>query len=195
MNKRVRLMPEFNTGSRLWCWTLRYAYANEWRIIPVYDALDVVQEGYLIFYKCKNNPDITTPLHFDFFYKKSVRNFVTDLARRRMDNPVTANLDMLVDCGKEYHGFLEVDGREVIDNAPFLVKKLVNNVDVLNFIGRPPRLCGPRSRKSRAAWNKRLCEIAGIRPCSCDLIRILERWSGVVIPVPVNGIGANRRDQ
>ena len=60
-------------------WTSSFLKANKWRVDPVNDLQDLMQDAYLVFVKiCQSYPRVINPKHFFNLYKRAMINKMHD---------------------------------------------------------------------------------------------------------------------
>lgn len=71
---------------------------NLWRVQPLYDYEDLMQDALLYFHICKQSyPYVVEPAHFTSLYRTALRNHIHDLARSRSVTLSGQCTDELVD--------------------------------------------------------------------------------------------------
>lgn len=65
-------------------WMINYAMANKWRVEPLYDLDDLIQEGHLWWREIlRRYPTAKTPSHLMSLFKLAYHHHITNLANKR----------------------------------------------------------------------------------------------------------------
>lgn len=130
-------------------WIVNMARANFWRVASWYDLEDLVQDGYLCYYKCwnrytfltcKNHPLPDDKKRFMALVKAAFTNHITNLANRRTAGPEIA-LSQVTDEEMNQDALsamlpAEPEGQSLrclLNNAP---QELISLVELLSAEGR-----------------------------------------------------------
>lgn len=65
-------------------WTVNFTAKNLWRVAPLYEFEDLIQDAYTVFLRCvRAYPEVFEPAHFMSLYQRSVMRHVIDLSNCR----------------------------------------------------------------------------------------------------------------
>ena len=161
-------------------WMVRYARANMWRVPAYYTLEDLIQDGYVQFYRCCHRYGATEPRHFMALFKRCYSNHITDLANERTATKAETSLSDLgvVDDTAFYERAAGQDDLSAI--ATLLVGAPKEVVDVLRMFTtdaaralREPYDQGGRRKRgqvhARETTNERWCRLLGYDPNEVDL--------------------------
>ena len=178
--RRVRLFQPQWKGP-IEGWTVKAAVRAEWRVAPELEADDLLQEGFLLFAKCRDyyttgvGRQVVDAQHFMSLYMASFNNLVNTLATKRSRRKlVTLDFeeDSFVDARADMFG--EADIRLLLEDAPTqrvrkAVKRLLADPD-----NRPVMF--QWSTGKRETTNEYLCRLAGVLPEKNDLAGKIRQW-------------------
>lgn len=80
---RLRFTPVRDFSETYVGWTIKFAAQHEWRVGPLYDADDIVSEGYLIFRKLNIRYPQANDAQLFAIYSRSMFNLVHELSNQR----------------------------------------------------------------------------------------------------------------
>jgi len=176
-------MPRLNSATGLdrgmEAWIILTARKNYWRIAPWMEPEDLIQDGYLVWARCRDHyPDIVARSHFMALVKTSFINHITSLARKKFRTPE----ELLVDSS-----ILDLDGFPnslsmaccqegyllcVAAQATFPIKAVLE----LLTTQRGMKLLRTFPQKRSEGLNRYLCRLIGIDAERFDLPALVEGY-------------------
>lgn len=157
-------------------WMIRYARKNYWRVSKWYEFEDLIQDGYMTFYKCRTRyPNIKDAPHVMAMFKIMFVNHVTSLSNRvskvpeihAQDLSRTASeqtiWDILLPAADEM-GTLYTLLKQAPDDLRDLFGVLFSDAGIATL--RKPSRASDGTRETN---NARLCRLVGKDPRSTDL--------------------------
>jgi DNA-directed RNA polymerase specialized sigma24 family protein len=132
-----------------------YFRKHEWRIKPMMEVDDMMQEAYLIFLRLLDRYEYDSPQHFMAIWKLALRNAVHWWSGRRTRRHEVAIPDDFDMVGKDVDASIRLERRMAQVSGP-----MRNLLDGLRGRGRRPRRKGPGGR--RLTTNEYLCRYAGV---------------------------------
>lgn len=165
-------------------WTVNYCQRNEWRLPPSVGLDDMIQEGFLIFSRCKlKYPEVITPGHFFALYKTAFTNHFTDAAGIRTKREV-CHTNLFGDEGSDfdagnllgeasYGSEEEVIMSALLADAPEEIRKVLVETGALYGLKETPTM-----PKDEPAINDRLCDMAGAPAGTNMIARIINFLQG-----------------
>lgn len=158
-------------------WILRTAQSNFWRVASHYDLADLIQDGYLHYYRVVNKyPHIESRRHIMGLFQRTYTNHIHNLAKDRTrmpDHLVTAGLDDdPADVLERLMGDRNVTAGdmslvEILESAPAPVRAVLELL-----LHKPEALRAPyrvRANGARETLNERICRRLGV-PYEFDLV-------------------------
>lgn len=171
-------------------WLHKTAAKHYWRVCKWYDLADLVQDGYLTYYRIRERYDTATDAkHVMSLFRVSYLNHITSLARLRRRRIDEINItDMFEDGANFSEEFLfqavcqssDVPSQiSVGDLSPEVVKviKTFDDPTALKKMRAPFRKGFDGKRETT---NQRLCRMIGIDPKRVNLRRMLNTDLGEV---------------
>jgi hypothetical protein len=174
--KLAGIDPLFDAGIRNWL--LSYAKKNYWRVAAWYDWDDLVQDGYLCFYKCRRHyPEVSDPKHMMALVKVTYVRHIINLANQRthtLDIPASDLMDADGDALWENLLSLGVEHEEaslytLLAKAPPEVRSVLRlffTETGRRQFNRPVR----RINGLRETTNEFLCRLLGYNPNQINLV-------------------------
>ena len=169
MKPRERLSFEPSFEGAVVGYAKNYLIKNVWRVQPLYELDDLLQEAFLLFVGLQQRYTFKNDKHFMSMWKRCLHNWFVNLAlhrTRRREVAFTEENDLCtssVDKVAEWH--------QHVAEAPEPVKRLIDAVESRK---RRPRRHSKRSG-IRETTNTYLCRIAGVKS-SVPLRSMLMRW-------------------
>lgn len=161
-------------------WTVNFIESNIWRVERIVGFDDLLQEGVLLFLKCKKMyGHVTKPQHFMSLYQKSFRNRVHHLSNMQSEFVVYEEND---DDPKRYSFSdvvvspvdIEEAFKVVAIDAPRDVQKLITlAVSDAAYLLRTPMWTSETGR--RETTDEYLCRLAGIKQ-GTPITQMIEEW-------------------
>ncbi len=140
-----------------------------WRVQPLYDYDDLVQEGYVCFAICKNKyGHVETASHFMSLFKTTFQNQIHDLASAR-----TKQQQVYEEEESKEASLIDFNAGELlslISKLPWYLQNFINLT--LSDASKPPRLL--KQDKERETNNEYYCRLLGIDPREYDLEHLLK---------------------
>lgn len=163
-------------------WLVNTARRNLWRVPTDYTLEDLVQDGYLVYYRVSNKyPDVTEPRHLMRLFQVSFNNHINTLSKKRTRVPLLCASDLCTthtDESKFWDAVLDhADPQELsvmLHNAPPLVRQALSlYLDDKTCSSMRSRY---RVRKdgTRETLNERMCRLLGVE--SCDLVGMIKKF-------------------
>lgn len=174
MQERVELVMDSTTKK----WLLAFARDNFWRVADHIEFEDLLQDGFVIFYRVRNKyrEQGRTHKHIINTFKLSVRNHLHDLATQRTRCPYEFqdDPDKYISLSPRMlpHQLVEL----AILQAPFRVREtlaVLASESGRRKLRKPYRIRGDGSRET---LNERLCRIAGFDATRVDLATTLKSY-------------------
>jgi len=173
---RERVLPSFTPRweGPIEGWTVNYTRRNLWRVIPLHDFEDLVQDGFFRFLVCvERYPEVVDPPHFMRLYQRAFTNHIHDLADARGRSGTVAadvNLDLIPDSHAA-SDFAEVEMRLKLEGAPAPLLQLLASLrelpdDLLEF-------ARDRASGARETTEERLQRLAR---CSAPMRELVAEW-------------------
>lgn len=162
-------------------WAKKFISQNLWRVRPLFDADDLLQDAYYYFlFVQERYPEVVDSKHFFALFKTCFRNHVTGLSNKRTkentcvmsalsDEMSAAALDEAAQRADNDGGFSDVELHLLLDEAPPELRLALERI---------VREQLPRERDGvlRETTNNYLCRLSGLVPGSCDLSSLLRTW-------------------
>mgnify|MGYP003425315289 CR=1 FL=1 len=168
-------------------WLHRYARRQFWRVSSWYDLDDLIQDGYMHYYRiAERYSDVKERPHIMSLFKRCFVNHCHDLAKNKTRQP-DANLgSFLTPTQDESHVMDTLAGSEpeaatlqtLLSQAPEPVKAVLasfNDPEKLKQLRSSYRV---RLDGTRETINERLCRLAGVDPNSMDLVLVIKQHFG-----------------
>jgi len=150
-------------------WIFKTAKANLWRVIPLYDLDDLIQDGFL--YYCiisKKYPNVTNRAHLMRLFQRSYINHLHDLASARTKHPITEPISE-ENGGEMLLGFLDGPFLTFMEQAPAHIRSVLGlfcSEDGCRKLRAAYRI---RPRGTRETQNERWCRLVGVDNKEHDL--------------------------
>jgi hypothetical protein len=107
-------------------WLVKTVDAEYWKVSGFYDKSDLIQDGYLCYYRVANKYGKRSPAHTMALFKTAFRNHIIDLAAQRRRN-LAVSLES--DIGISLDGFEASEAQPFVwENAPELIQMLFDAV-------------------------------------------------------------------
>lgn len=109
-------------------WTKQFIRRNLWRVDPLHDFDDLMQDAYLVFLRVKAAyPRVTEPQHFMSLYKVAMLNELTNKTRVKQRTPEMVGFDDVSDhiITFNHTGELQV----AMNCLPVEVKEALSKID------------------------------------------------------------------
>lgn len=170
-------------------WLIKTATKSFWRVSKWYELDDLIQDGYLCYYKvCQRYPTATDVPHRMALFKITYINFIHDLATRRtksvtevLDSDLQTGSDDLIDqsfiatlAECPLSGMIEVGA--ILASAPERVRaalELFTTEAGLKTLRSAYRRQRGGKHLVRETMNQRLCRVLGYDPEKVNLTREL----------------------
>ncbi len=159
-------------------WMLKTAHKEHWRIASWYDLEDLIQEGYVCYYKVRERyPDATDRPHIMCLFQRTFTNRLHDLAKRktRLTEVVMSDFPSSQFIDNFWDSLLPVD--DEIATLYTLINQVTNETKaVLNLLtseaGRKSLRAVYRVKLGghRETFNERLCRLTGYDATKTDMI-------------------------
>ena len=186
---RIELMMDSRTRE----WLLRVAKKNWWRVADFIDLDDLVQDGFVVWYRVhqRYREEGREHPHIVNTFKRAYRNHLHDLANARtrapvellwLDSEFTDHDDDDAHAPRkpvEMLAPLEYGAQEItvhLKQAPFRVRELLKlfaDPQARERMTHPYRVHGDGSRET---LNERLCRLAGFDANHVDLVHTLRAY-------------------
>lgn len=150
-----------DTGAQMWMF--KTARRNYWRVAAWYDLDDLIQEGYLQYWRIRRRyPDVREPKHIMRLFQISFINRIHDIAKARTACLETLADDLGIPDVWSVIGGVEEPMVETLHGAPDHVLVVIRAYE----LGDPRlrQVYRRRSGRQRETLNERLCRIAGVNP-------------------------------
>ncbi len=158
-------MTDMDEGARRWM--LKTAHTNYWRMCSWYDIDDLIQDGYMCYWRIRRRyPQATDKPHIMQLFMRTFTNYIHDLAKTR--RCVDAELwfaDSLGNC----------EQMTAPAHAPRHVGKLVDALISPDNSHRIRSKCR-RKANSRETLNEKWCRLIGADPSRIDLVDELKYY-------------------
>src|ERR1039458_4539334 len=143
-------------------WIYKTSKANLWRVVPLYDLNDLIQEGFLYFCIINHKyPNVTSRAHMMRLFQRSFINHLHDLAEMRTKRPTPEPLT-IENGGEMISGFLDAAFQTFIAQAPAHIRSvlvLFNTEDGCRKLRAAHRIRPGGTRETR---NERWCRLIGV---------------------------------
>ena len=168
MKPRERLSFEPSFEGAVVGYAKNYLAKHVWRVQPLYELDDLLQEAFLLFVKLQDRYTFKSNKHFMGMWKRCLHNWFVNLALHR----TTRREESLVEDTPCSNVGKANDWYQHVSEAPEPVKRLIDAVESRK---RRPR----RSKRTgnRETTNKYLCRIAGVKS-TIPLRTMFEKWLG-----------------
>jgi hypothetical protein len=152
-------------------WMINYARKNFWRVSSWYEMADLIQDGYLTYYRIADRyrEAITSRAHMMSLFKVSFINHVHDLAKAKMRYP-----EVPID---DFMGVLLGNNLEDVSliqaSLPREVRAFLRQLQTergRKHISKPYTV----SKKGRETTNKRWCRIVGADPSMINMPELVK---------------------
>lgn len=134
-------------------WITSTAKGNFWRIASYYDLEDLIQDGYMVYFKIIKLYPNAQPAQTLRLFQRSYINHIHNLAKRAHKIDVTL-LEETNSPRCEYSDLVRT-----IREAPEIVRKVL-----ISLACKPYREHRIRADKTRQTTNELLCQLSGISP-------------------------------
>lgn len=155
-------------------WATKYLAKQVWRIRPLMELDDALQEAYLLFIKLVERYDFTCPQHFMAMWKRCLTNQVhswsSERTQMRQEHLSDKALNNIVSPAIFASRVIDTSWEQRISEATGYVRQLLEATTTR--IRRPRRR---RSDGTRLTTNEYLCRFAGV-PDKIPLRRLFECW-------------------
>jgi hypothetical protein len=172
-------------------WIINKSRREFWRIAAWYSVEDLIQDGYMVYYKCRNRyshltdkpePTIDDKRQFMALFKVSFHNFITDLANDRTATPEEAHSEAMLyaaTAGRPQQE--EATFRLLLASAPKEIAQLVEllmtegSEKVAYLRSRFFVKDGEKIRRRRSLWettNQHYCRRLGLDATKVDLMKL-----------------------
>lgn len=160
-------------------WTVKTARRNYWRVARWYDLDDLIQDGFMQYYRIAGKySHVTERRHLMAIFKLTYMSWITDLANKRTREPEEITSCVLMPGAADDTPLWDklVTGepeqaslRLVLAEAPAPVRAVLS---ILATEEGRARLRSPYRirRVGRETLNERLCRIAGYDPTTINLV-------------------------
>lgn len=142
-------------------WAIQTALRNRWRVTPLYDLDDLIQEAIIVFLKCQAKyTSVTDPPHFMRLFQIALINRITTLANKRTKRGygITESLtDLTPAQARDSSGIAEVELEDLLESVQCgPIRELV--IQLIKSEIKPRRkICGiTRKRETRLRFAARL---------------------------------------
>lgn len=173
MMKTAELTPDEGVTG----WIYNQAKKHYWRVSSWYDYEDLVQDGILWFFICRDTyPEVANLEHFMALFKRCYSNHITDLAYHRTrltETPVSTIID-------EAHESAFLDGilgkeypvAELLSQLVHAPREIKQVFELLLTDTGLAKLAEPYQRVDgiRETTNERLCRFLGYDPDRIDVL-------------------------
>lgn len=177
---------QMDEGARLWLF--KTAHKNYWRVAPYYELDDLIQDGFVSYYKtvARYKRRVKNRSHMMRLFQMSYVNHIHDLAKLRTrhnrviaNDLVTGDADPLnalaANCSDDTHQLVVF--MAALAKAPTQVKQVL--LILTTHQGRM-ELCKPyRGKANRETSNERLCRLTGYDPEKTDLVAAVKNYFAV----------------
>jgi hypothetical protein len=161
---------QMDDGARLWLF--KYAHANYWRVPSWYSEKDLVQDGYMTYWRVVRRYDdkVRRRSHMMSLFKICFINHVHDLSKNKTkcagEIPLPDDLNVIEDSCEGVS--------DVIMSAPHPVQCLIRalTTDKGQEKLRKPFRVGKRGRETT---NTRWCRVAGVSSRGIDLPKLVKK--------------------
>ena len=163
-------------------WIYSFSKKNYWKVAGLIDFDDMIQEGYVAFYYCKNRYGNIDPPHLMAMLKLCFYQFVVDTAKKRTGLAEVHPLDNYSEDQTEESVWDKLFGvdelqsiQTLISEAPVLVRKvlaLFTNDKKLEELRKPYERF---ENKTRETTNSRLCRLIGLDN-NVDLVAMVREY-------------------
>ena len=159
-------------------WIFKTAMKNYWRMASWYDFEDLIQDGFLHFYRVRERyKDVKDKPHLMRLFQTCYRNHIHDLANKRTRTPEHLFVDLITPDSSEYDVLDRLKGiEEEIGPLLVLLRQAPSEVrEVLELFLTDSGLCklsGPTLRfdNARETFNAKLCRLLGKNSERCDVL-------------------------
>lgn len=163
-------MLQIDEGAERW---LKSKAAKEhWRVASWYELVDLIQDGYVCWYKCANRYcKVTEVKHLMSLFKRTFCNHIHDLARAKMleSQAIVPNDDDEVPDVADYSAFDDVQLRARLKEAPAHVAEILSRLTddaFLKALRKPHRRFLDGTRQTT---NEKLCGMVNLDPAEVRL--------------------------
>jgi len=154
-------------------YAMKYLARNEWRVRPLYELDDLLQESYLLFLKLQERYNFQNAKHFMAMWKICLHNWLGGLSMLRTKRcEVSLEEIDLVDT-KQDRAVAIIAWEKRKATAPEPIRRLVEAVE--SGRGVPSLKFRRYHSGGREATSKHLCRIAGVNP-RVPLRAALDMW-------------------
>jgi DNA-directed RNA polymerase specialized sigma24 family protein len=162
-------------------WMFKYAHKNYWRVASWYELDDLVQEGYMCWWRViRHYPDATDVPHVMRLFQRTFSNRIHDLSKKR-----TAQLDLpIADCVSSEEAeatFIERNDVSVSDLHGLAHAATTVRNAICALVEQADKLRAPTRRYSdgkRQTTNEKLCSLTGCDPSMIDLVAEIKHCLG-----------------
>lgn len=163
-------------------YVVSFCKINEWRVQPALSFMDLYQEAWLLFDKCRElYPLVTEAKHFMALFKTALYRFTNSLATQRTKRRETS-FSFTDFSGSEHDNFSDVllskDGLDeaevkmMLEDAPAIVRRIWQQFG--DGATQPQRF--KRQGKIRETTQSFLARIARVDPYVCNIVKDITRW-------------------
>ena len=175
-------------------WLIKTARKNLWRVVPIYDLDDLIQEGYLWYaYIINRYPDAVEPEHIMSLFKLCFSQQIHEIANKRTrrspescfsdifnseDASPSEMAEILLESLRDDGSHMDFSLR--LSRAPDYVLdalKLFTEPESLEKL-RSVRVFSKRAKKRprRETTNERLCRLTGYDPKSTNIVGMMKYY-------------------
>jgi hypothetical protein len=182
MTKRIVAYEDRSIPQVYINWIYSYSKKNYWKVAGLIDFDDMIQEGYVAFYYCKNRYGEIDPPHLMAMLKLRFFQFIVDTAKKRTGLAEVHPLDNINENSTEESVWDKLLGTDelqsiqvLISEAPELIRKVLSlfvTEDTLKELRAPYKR---NQDKTRETTNDRLCRLIGITG-DVDLVSMIKNY-------------------
>lgn len=165
-------------------WIFKTATKNYWRLAGWYDLEDLIQDGFMHFYRIRERyADVKDPPHLMSLFKRCYENHITDLANRRTRTPELLFIDLAPPDSPEYDALDYLGGIEeeigpllvLLRQAPSEVREVF---ELFLTDSGLSKLSGPTLRFDglRETFNEKLCRLLRKDPDHCNVLDVVRSF-------------------
>jgi DNA-directed RNA polymerase specialized sigma24 family protein len=164
-------------------WLFKFAWNNYWRVASWYDLDDMVQDGYLVFYRVleKYRGKVQNRAHLMRLFQVSYANHIHNISIKRTRTPEVLFEDLAPNpevreriMDKVLQSNDDAEMALVLAGAPREVRAVIAGLEAAD--GATLRKPYQRRKGQRETQNERLCKLGGLDPNTVDVVLALKTY-------------------
>lgn len=178
--RQVRLPLIHHLDSTTKNWLFKFARKNYWRVASWYDLADLIQDGYMVFYRVleKYRGRLQNRAHLMRLFQVAFANHIHNISTKRTKTLEVLLDDLGPDAGDLADHILQssedADMALVLAGAPREVRAVLKGLDAATGVAL--RKSYKRNWGRRETQNERLCKLGGLDPKTIDVVLALRTY-------------------